>query len=123
MTNTIDAIIFKVEAFESPSDFLNGYPVIINKIFVPSMEIIFWIFNSKLMCFKSTYQEIKNDIVESTDIKIQKDVIENIINIMDLDIRRKNIEIGVVDVIKNYSHNGEYKKHTFSFDGYDDVDN
>lgn len=111
MENTIDAIVFKVEVFESTSDYIHGDSVIINKIFVPSMEIIFWTYNLKVMCFKTTYDEIKNGIVESTNIKIPKHSIEIILELIEIDIRRKNIEIGVHDIIKNYAHNGSYKKY------------
>jgi hypothetical protein len=105
MTNTVDAKIFKVEVFESQSDYIHGESVSIDKIFVPSMDIVFWTFKSKIMCFKTSEDQIKHEITEFTLIQIPKHCIENILELIEIDVRRKNIEIGVHDIIKNYAHN------------------
>ena len=112
MTNTVDAKIFKVEVYESQSDYIHGDSIIINKIYVPSMEIVFWTYNSKIVCFKTSEEQIKHEITNSMDIQIPKHCIENILELIEIDVRRKNIEIGVYDSIKKYAYPGEeYTTH------------
>lgn len=112
MGNTVDAKIFKVEVYESQSDYIHGDSIIINKIFVPSVEIVFWTYNSKVICFKTPEEQIKHEMKKSEDIQVPKHCIENILELIEIDIRRKNIEIGVHDLIKNYEYQGEeYSAH------------
>lgn len=112
MGNTVDAKIFKVEVYESQSDYIHGDSIIINKIYVPSMEIVFWTYKSKVICFKTSEAKIKQEITNAMDIQIPKQCIENILELIEIDVRRNNIEIGVHDSIKNYVYPGEeYTAH------------
>jgi len=111
MTNYVNGLVFKVEVYESVGDYVHGNSTIIDKIYVPTMNIVFWHFQNKIICFKTTQEEIKDQIIESTDVQIPKHVIEDIIELINIDVRRKNIEHGIIDSVKSYTYSGEYKAH------------